>query len=169
MPTGIRVGIALKGSNLEIGVICREKIVFSTFSFFGRVKKRLKTELVKRGWEHDPDLDTQAGYLLERALCGEDVFDWSLLTTAQKRVLGELSRVKEKITYGELARRCGTSPRAVGSILRSNPFAPFIPCHRVVAKKGVGGFSTGVEEKKKMLELETKASPHAWVPLRPCP
>jgi len=163
------VGIALKGSNPEIGVICRKKIVFSTFSFFGRVKKRLKTELVKRGWEHDPDLDTQAGYLLERALCGEDVFDWSLLTTAQRKVLGELRQVKEKITYGELAGRCNTSPRAVGSILRSNPFAPFVPCHRVVAKKGMGGFSMGVEEKKKMLELEAKASPPVLGPQQPCP
>lgn len=46
------------------------------------------------------------------------------------------------ITYGELARRIGCkSAQAVGQALRKNPFAPEVPCHRVVAKDGsLGGF-----------------------------
>lgn len=41
------------------------------------------------------------------------------------------------ITYGELARRIGCgSARAVGQALRVNPFAPEVPCHRVVAADG---------------------------------
>ncbi|ETN43525.1 uncharacterized protein HMPREF1541_02684 [Cyphellophora europaea CBS 101466] len=45
-------------------------------------------------------------------------------------------------TYASLARALGTSsPRAVGGALRTNPFAPEIPCHRVIASTGyVGGF-----------------------------
>ncbi|AEO61465.1 hypothetical protein MYCTH_2316490 [Thermothelomyces thermophilus ATCC 42464] len=44
-------------------------------------------------------------------------------------------------TYALLAARLGSSPRAVGNALRRNPFAPAIPCHRVVATGGtLGGF-----------------------------
>lgn len=44
-------------------------------------------------------------------------------------------------TYGSLARALNSSPRAVGGALRNNPFAPEVPCHRVIAADGyVGGF-----------------------------
>lgn len=44
-------------------------------------------------------------------------------------------------TYGSLARFLASSPRAVGSALRKNPFPPTIPCHRVLAADGgVGGY-----------------------------
>lgn len=43
----------------------------------------------------------------------------------------------ETITYGELARRIGCrSAQAVGQALRRNPFAPEVPCHRVIAADG---------------------------------
>jgi methylated-DNA-[protein]-cysteine S-methyltransferase len=44
-------------------------------------------------------------------------------------------------TYGLLAAHLNSSPRAVGNALRRNPFAPGVPCHRVVATGGgLGGF-----------------------------
>ncbi|KAK3387553.1 6-O-methylguanine DNA methyltransferase [Podospora didyma] len=44
-------------------------------------------------------------------------------------------------TYGILAAHLRSSPRAVGNALRRNPFAPAVPCHRVVATGGaLGGF-----------------------------
>lgn len=44
-------------------------------------------------------------------------------------------------TYGLLAAHLKSSPRAVGNALRRNPFAPLVPCHRVVATGGaLGGF-----------------------------
>lgn len=44
-------------------------------------------------------------------------------------------------TYASLARALSSSPRAVGGALRVNPFAPEVPCHRVIASDGyVGGF-----------------------------
>jgi methylated-DNA-[protein]-cysteine S-methyltransferase len=44
-------------------------------------------------------------------------------------------------TYAHLARALSSSPRAVGGALRNNPFAPEVPCHRVIASDGyVGGF-----------------------------
>ncbi|MCJ1242949.1 methylated-DNA--protein-cysteine methyltransferase [Trapelia coarctata] len=44
-------------------------------------------------------------------------------------------------TYGALAHFLASSPRAVGAALRKNPFAPAVPCHRVVAADGsIGGY-----------------------------
>lgn len=44
-------------------------------------------------------------------------------------------------TYGSLSRAMNSSPRAVGGALRCNPYAPSVPCHRVIASDGfVGGF-----------------------------
>jgi len=44
--------------------------------------------------------------------------------------------------------------RAVGQALKTNPVPILIPCHRVVAKSGLGGFSLGIELKKQLLTLE---------------
>jgi methylated-DNA-[protein]-cysteine S-methyltransferase len=46
----------------------------------------------------------------------------------------------ERSTYGELAIRVGGSPRAVGNACRQNPLPVVIPCHRVVARTGLGGY-----------------------------
>lgn len=43
-------------------------------------------------------------------------------------------------TYGQLARLLGSSPRAVGQACGANPLPIIIPCHRVVAAHGRGGF-----------------------------
>jgi methylated-DNA-[protein]-cysteine S-methyltransferase len=56
-------------------------------------------------------------------------------------------------TYGELARALGTKAyRAVGNALNKNPYAPGVPCHRVVGSNGsLTGFAAGLEKKRKML------------------
>lgn len=43
-------------------------------------------------------------------------------------------------TYGDLARQLGTFPRAVAAACRANPYPIIIPCHRVVARTGLGGY-----------------------------
>lgn len=87
--------------------------------------------------------------------------DWRLMSEAQRRVLGTLySTVPygKVVTYGELAARSGSGipPRGIGSIMGSNPIPIVVPCHRVVAGDGLGGFSggTGVESKRRLLTLE---------------
>lgn len=45
------------------------------------------------------------------------------------------------LTYGELAQRIGSGARAVGNACRANPCPLVVPCHRVVAAKGLGGFA----------------------------
>lgn len=46
-------------------------------------------------------------------------------------------------TYGEIARALGSAPRAVGQAVGDNPLPILIPCHRVVAASGLGGFMHG--------------------------
>ena len=63
------------------------------------------------------------------------------------------------LTYGEIAQRLGEpgAARAVGQALGRNPFAPVVPCHRVLAaRSGAGGFSAegGVATKLRMLQIE---------------
>lgn len=72
------------------------------------------------------------------------------VTPFAARVYAALGRVPagRVITYAALARRVGCrSPRAIGQALRANPFAPHIPCHRVIASDltpgGFQGRSTG--------------------------
>ncbi len=56
-------------------------------------------------------------------------------------------------TYGDIARRLGTRAyRAVGSALNRNPYAPVVPCHRVVGSDGsLTGFAGGIDRKRQML------------------
>jgi methylated-DNA-[protein]-cysteine S-methyltransferase len=63
------------------------------------------------------------------------------------------------LTYGEVALQLGEpgAARAVGQALGHNPFAPIVPCHRVLAARtGGGGFSAegGVATKLRMLQIE---------------
>ncbi|MCU7842866.1 MAG: methylated-DNA--[protein]-cysteine S-methyltransferase [Candidatus Thiodiazotropha sp. (ex Monitilora ramsayi)] len=73
-------------------------------------------------------------------------FDLDLLlrgTPYQKRVWRALQSIPagETLTYGELAARIGSGARAVGNACRTNPCPLVIPCHRVVAANGLGGFA----------------------------
>jgi methylated-DNA-[protein]-cysteine S-methyltransferase len=59
-------------------------------------------------------------------------------------------------TYGEIADRVQTSPRAVGQAMRRNPVPLIIPCHRVVSCSGPGGFTLDPEIKVMLLAMEKK-------------
>jgi methylated-DNA-[protein]-cysteine S-methyltransferase len=95
--------------------------------------------------------------------------DWQLMSKPQRRVLGTLYETVpygRVVTYGELAARSGSGipPRGIGSIMGSNPIPIVVPCHRVVAGDGLGGFSggTGVESKRRLLTLEGYLPPGLW-------
>lgn len=59
-------------------------------------------------------------------------------------------------TYAQLAQAIGHpgAARAVGNAVGANPCVIFIPCHRVLAKNGLGGFSCGLWRKRALLQLE---------------
>lgn len=79
------------------------------------------------------------------------------LSKFQRRVLDELHRrtiCGQTISYGELANfaGCPQGARAVGQVMRYNPFPLFYPCHRVIKSDGaIGNFSAGRELKNKLL------------------
>mgnify|MGYP001816071481 FL=1 len=65
----------------------------------------------------------------------------------------------ETRTYGDLARDLGVSAQAIGQACGANPIAIIIPCHRVLAANGLGGYSGmgGIEAKVALLRLEGAA------------
>jgi len=67
--------------------------------------------------------------------------------------------IGEVRSYGWIAKKIGKpkAVRAVGTALRKNPFAPIIPCHRVVKGNGsIGQYSAGKNKKKKLIILENQ-------------
>jgi methylated-DNA-[protein]-cysteine S-methyltransferase len=78
-----------------------------------------------------------------------------------RKVLAALGRVPygRTVTYGQLAARAGRprAARAVGSCVARNPVPLIIPCHRVVASGGLGGFGGGLDLKRRLLALEAGA------------
>lgn len=88
----------------------------------------------------------------------------SEITSFQRRVYLALLDVPSgaTITYGELARRVGCrSAQAVGQALKRNPFAPEVPCHRVIAADGsLCGYKgkhddESLEQKRALLDAES--------------
>ena len=64
-------------------------------------------------------------------------------TEFQKAVWNELKKIPlgETRTYGDIAKKLNSSPRAVGNACRKNPIPLIVPCHRVISATGIGGFA----------------------------
>jgi methylated-DNA-[protein]-cysteine S-methyltransferase len=103
-----------------------------------------------------------AAHLERGAPCPTAELDLSTCTPFQKKVYAVVREIKrgENRTYGEVAARagCPKGARAVGRVMATNPFAVLVPCHRVVARKGLGGFAWGLETKERMQRLEKAES-----------
>ncbi|KAF2211416.1 hypothetical protein CERZMDRAFT_112528 [Cercospora zeae-maydis SCOH1-5] len=82
------------------------------------------------------------------------------VTEYQQRVYALLRQIPagRVSTYAALSKALSSSPRAVGGALRRNPFAPEVPCHRVISADGyIGGFlgkwqqaPSGINQVKKL-------------------
>jgi methylated-DNA-[protein]-cysteine S-methyltransferase len=116
----------------------------------------------------DNELAARAVRQLERYREDPDVkFDLPLLiegTEFQGRLWAALCEIPRgrTLTYGEMARKLGGEARAVGQACGDNRLPIVIPCHRVVAADGIGGFShsTGgylIEAKRWLLMHESSA------------
>jgi len=70
-------------------------------------------------------------------------------------ILSEIP-IGQTISYSTLAAKAGkpNAARAVGTLMNLNAFAIIIPCHRVVGKNNIGGFSSGLKLKEKLLKFE---------------
>jgi methylated-DNA-[protein]-cysteine S-methyltransferase len=120
------------------------------------------------GWGRDQTetpLLTRARARLDAYFDGEPVtFDLPLApdgTPYRQRVWAALCRIPSGATrtYGEIAREAGGSARSVGGANAVNPIPILIPCHRVVAAGGPGGYSggDGLVTKRALLDLEARA------------
>ena len=121
------------------------------------------------GWARDQDptpLLLQARAQLEEYLDGGRVtFDVPLRpagTPYRQQVWQALIDIPygETRTYAQVAAAAGGSSRSVGGANGANPIAILIPCHRVVASGGMGGYSggEGLETKRRLLQLEARTA-----------
>ncbi|MCV2366056.1 methylated-DNA--[protein]-cysteine S-methyltransferase [Paucibacter sp. DJ1R-11] len=155
----------------ELGV-CGSQLPGATTSLSrDRLRQRFPT-----GRETDqlPLQIAAAVHAVQRLLAGEladneellaIVLDDSALPEFQRQVLAMTRQIPlgQTCSYGELAARLGQpgAARAVGQAEGRNPFAPIVPCHRVLASgKGQGGFSAhgGLLTKQRLLAIEASSA-----------
>ncbi len=100
-----------------------------------------------------------AAYLEGDAPCPKAELDLSGCTDFQKQIYAIVQTIPrgKTWTYGQIAACAGKpgAARAVGRAMAANPFAILVPCHRVVARGGLGGYLWGAEMKEKLLRLES--------------
>ena len=117
-------------------------------------------------WRRDPryaTLEQAKRELAEYFGGGRKRFETALApegTPFQRSVWKAISTVAfgETITYGELARRAGSSgsARAAGAATGRNPIGVIVPCHRIVGSDGsLTGYAGGIERKRALLALES--------------
>ncbi|WP_457613621.1 methylated-DNA--[protein]-cysteine S-methyltransferase [Methanocaldococcus sp.] len=145
------IGMVFKGNRLVKNTIpLREEEIFRFYN--GKILDRPSKMYTKVGKIilklYFADLDDRIA---------RDIVDYELnVSPFTRKVLEEVKKIKfgETVSYGDIAKILNTSPRAVGVALSKNPLPLIIPCHRVVAKNSLGGYSYGIEKKKFILEME---------------
>jgi methylated-DNA-[protein]-cysteine S-methyltransferase len=86
--------------------------------------------------------------------------DWSKYTPFQQKVFRAILKIPvgQAWTYKQVAQKIGQPQayRAVGNALAKNMDAPIIPCHRVIGRHGLGGYSApgGIKTKLRLLKKE---------------
>jgi methylated-DNA-[protein]-cysteine S-methyltransferase len=80
-------------------------------------------------------------------------------STFQQRVWNALINIPvgQTLTYGDLALKLNSSPRAIGQACKRNPITLLIPCHRIISRSGLGGYmgkANALHYKKYLLEHE---------------
>lgn len=133
------------------------------------VQHELASESLRLGGDEAPESETSpvpdlcrriVSHLAGAPTSYDDVpidLDWA---TALQRDLATAVRAVpwgEVVSYGELAALAGRpgAARAAGSFCAGNRYSLIVPCHRVVAANGIGGYgSAGVDLKRRLLALE---------------
>jgi methylated-DNA-[protein]-cysteine S-methyltransferase len=160
-------------NGIWFGVVFEDETIHATS--FASDEKRLLRNL-KESLSSDIPIEP----LKETSKFGEDVIsavkkvydgkddsnDFSLrnkrLSTYARRVISVVRRIPPGYvaSYGGVARTAGGSPRAVGRVMASNPFAPLCPCHRVVSSDfTLGGYGGGLSVKRQFLKRERRGYP----------
>ena len=139
------IGLLFQGSKLtHVDYLDNKPIIAATSKLAERVKNNIEKYLKPKSQVKAIKVDLQLQ-----------------VTPFQKKVLDQLLLIPygETRSYGDIAKILNTSPRAVGNACRSNPLPIVIPCHRVVAANGIGGYDGATEGevldiKAQLLRLE---------------
>jgi methylated-DNA-[protein]-cysteine S-methyltransferase len=104
------------------------------------------------------------GKLLKRYFSGEIVdfseipIDESSLNPTYREIINFVKKIPygKIYTYKEVGEMIGKSrwARVVGNAMKNNPYPIIVPCHRVVGKNGLGGYSFGIDKKILLLKIE---------------
>jgi len=156
--------------NVWFGVACDEEKVFATT--FGSSQESVRRNLLQNipfnmPFHHSEKPSPFAGRVMEtlkKIYYGKDVSENLSLSTEHlsdysKKVIkvASLIPVGYVSSYGLIAKAAGGSPRAVGRVMAMNPFAPLVPCHRVVSSDfTLGGYGGGLKAKLAFLEREKR-------------
>ena len=115
--------------------------------------------------ENPSKLSKRAKKQIEEYLKGErKVFDLPIKmkgTDFQKMVWNAIYDIPfgETITYKDIGEKIGSKGyQAIGSACGKNPLPIIVPCHRVLGKDNIGGFSLGLDTKRALLDLEKMPS-----------
>jgi len=152
------------------GVACNEKSIFATS--FGSTEERILRDLLDnipfnvpfQNYAKTSAFAENMLTLLKDIYDGKDVSERFPLATDHlseymRRVImiTSLIPVGYVASYGSVARAAGGSPRAVGRVMATHPFAPIVPCHRVVSSDlTLGGYGGGLGMKLAFLIREKR-------------
>ena len=126
----------VKAPGFSVGIRCNEKEIVGIQYLESQPILAPETPLAK---ETTKQLD---------AYLDDPAFDFSLPlrpagTAFQQKVWQAIQAIAcgKSLSYGEVAKAIGSAPRAVGQACGANPFPLIVPCHRVTAASGLGGFA----------------------------
>lgn len=159
-----------KLNELWCGVALNEsEIVATTFNFN---EKKVLNSLLKELPYDSPFQEAEKNCSLAKRILHsiKATFDGKDTSFSFKFYLDHLSAYSQQVlkltsliptgyvtNYGSLAKVAGGSPRSVGRVMATNPFAPLIPCHRVVAADmTLGGYGGGLKLKWEILKREDR-------------
>jgi O-6-methylguanine DNA methyltransferase len=152
------------------GVACDQQQIFvSSFSSSHQTTLSNIQGIIPRGipfqiFDEPSDLAETALVFLKKTYDGEAInvslpLAYASLPNYTQRVLKATLQIPLGYvsSYGAIAEAVGGSPRAVGNVMASNPFAPIVPCHRVVKSDlTLGGYGGGLKVKVELLNREKR-------------
>jgi O-6-methylguanine DNA methyltransferase len=165
------IGVYTKNvGGVWFGVACTEQRVFGTA--FAHSEQETQKKLLKQIPLNVPfQVFSEPSDFAETVLVSvKNVYDGNGSSQSFSLATGHLSAYTKKVlettsliptgyvtSYGSIAKTVGGSPRAVGRVMASNPFAPIVPCHRVVNSDfTLGGYGGGLNTKLELLTREKR-------------
>ncbi len=168
-----KIGLYTKNiDNVWFGVACDEEQVYATS--FAKNEESVLESLqdcmpVDREWQvlYAPSVLAEKALVLVKNVydgkgeIGNVTLATDRLSPFYRKVL-EVTRlipVGYVTSYGAVSEAAGGGPRAVGGVMAANPFAPIVPCHRVVKSDfTLGGYGGGLRLKTEMLSREKRGN-----------